>query len=140
LPGADLCYHLELSHEEAVMGVKKTIQVSTRMTCPQCRGNGAKSTSEVQICPWCRGSGRYSETSTVFAATGVCAKCKGKGSGRLVACNSCDGQGRREVKKELVVNIPAGIESNTRLKILREGDDGEVNSESGDLYVLLKVR
>jgi len=140
LPGADLCYQLELSHEEAVVGVKKTIQISTMVTCLQCRGNGVKSSSEVQICPWCRGSGRYSEASTVFAAAGVCPKCNGEGSGRLIACNSCDGRGRREVKKDLLVNIPAGVENNTRLKISREGDDGEVNGAAGDLYVLLKVR
>ena len=108
-------------------------------TCIPCRGNGVKLVSTEQMCPWCRGSGSYSETSTVFAATGICPKCRGKGSGRQITCNSCDGQGRRKVKKSLRVNIPAGVENNTRLKISDQGDGGEVSGESGDLFLLLNV-
>ena len=140
LRGADLCYEFELSPEEAAMGLKKIIQISTMETCPQCQGKGVKSTSTVQICPWCRGSGGFSETSSIFAATGICPKCNGKGKGRQTSCNSCDGQGRREVEKDLLVNIPAGVQNNTRLKISQEGDGGEVNAESGDLYLMLQVR
>ena len=140
LRGADLCYALELSPEEAAMGVKKTVRVSTMETCSQCQGNGVKPTSEVQICPWCRGRGRYSETSPIFAAAGVCPKCNGEGKGRRRSCVSCDGQGRHEVKKDLLIDIPAGAQDNTRLKISQEGDDGEVHGESGDLYLMLHVR
>jgi molecular chaperone DnaJ len=140
LRGADLCYQLELSSEEAAKGIKKTIQISLMQTCTQCKGNGIKPTSTVQTCPWCQGSGRYSETSTIFAAAGVCPKCNGKGSGRQCSCSSCDGQGRREVKKDFLVNIPAGVQNNTRLKISHEGDDGEDKGETGDFFLLLHVR
>ena len=140
LRGADLCYQLELSSEEAAAGAKKTIQISTMVTCLQCDGNGVKSAMTEQICPWCRGSGKYSETSAIFAAAGVCPKCNGKGRGRRIACTSCDGQGRREIQKDLLVNIPAGAQNNTRLKISHEGDGGEVNGEWGELYLLVHVR
>jgi molecular chaperone DnaJ len=138
--GADLSYQLELSPEEAATGIRKTIQISTMETCPKCKGNGVQSTSTVQTCPWCQGSGSYSEASTIFTAMGACPKCNGKGSGRLISCGSCNGQGRREVEKDLLVDIPAGVRDKTRLKISDEGDGGEESSESGDLYLTLVVR
>jgi len=138
--GADLCYQMELSPEEAGMGAKKRIQISTMETCAECRGNGIVSASQLHTCPWCQGSGKYTESSRIFTATGKCPKCNGKGNVRLLLCDSCNGQGRREVKKDILVNIPAGVENDTRLKISQEGDGGEQNSEAGDLYVVLHVR
>ncbi len=138
--GADLCYQLELSCEEAAAGIKKTLQINTMQTCLSCQGNGVKPVSTVQTCPRCQGSGRYSETSTIYAAAGICPKCSGKGSGKQAACNSCDGHGRLKVKKDLRVNIPAGVQNNTRLKISDEGDAGEICGKSGDLFLLLNVR
>lgn len=138
--GADLCYQLELSSEEASEGTRKRIQVSSMETCGQCQGNGVVATSALQTCPWCQGRGKYTESSGIFTATGTCPKCSGKGSLRMLPCVSCDGQGRRQVNKDLLVNIPAGVKNNTRLKISQEGDGGEQNGEDGDFYVMLHVR
>jgi molecular chaperone DnaJ len=138
--GADLCYQLELSSDEAARGAEKHIQVSTMETCPKCGGNGVKQTSSLQDCPWCRGSGKYTATSGIFTATGECPKCNGKGSLRSLSCDSCNGQGRHEIKKDLLVHTPAGVENNTRLKISHEGDGGEVNGEEGDLFVNIQIK
>ena len=138
--GADLCYELELSFEEAALGVKKNIQIDTMETCSHCRGHGVRLTSELQVCPWCRGRGNFRDRSGIFAAAGVCPKCNGKGSLRQRSCSHCDGGGRRQVQKALLVNIPAGVENNTRLKIAQQGDGGEPNGDSGDLYMLVHVR
>ena len=138
--GADLCYHLELSSDEAAKGGEKYIQVSTMESCPKCRGNGVNHTSSLQDCPWCRGSGRYSESSGIFAAVGTCSKCNGTGRLRLLSCTSCNGVGRRQIKKELLVHIPAGVQNNTRLKLSHEGDGGEVDGEDGDLYVNIQIK
>jgi molecular chaperone DnaJ len=133
--GADLC-----SREEAANGARKSIQIDIMESCPQCQGNGVKPSSTLQSCSWCGGSGTYTATSEIFSAIGECPKCNGKGSLRSLSCDSCNGQGRREVKKDFQVDIPAGIQNNTRLKISREGDGGEFNDESGDLYVVLRIR
>ena len=138
--GAYLCFHLELSREEAVNGARKNIQIDIMESCPQCQGNGVRPSSTLQSCSWCGGSGTYTATSGIFTATGECPKCNGKGSLRSLSCDSCNGQGRREVKKDLQVDIPAGIQNNTRLKISREGDSGELNDESGDLYVNIQIK
>ena len=138
--GADLCYQLELSREEAANGARKSIQIDIMESCPQCQGNGVKPSSTLQSCSWCGGSGTHTATSGIFSATGECPKCNGKGSLRSLSCDSCNGQGRREVKKDFQVDIPAGIKNNTRLKISREGDGGEFNDESGDLYVNIRIK
>ena len=109
-------------------------------TCPKCLGNGVKQTSSLQNCPWCHGSGQYTETSGIFTAAGECPKCNGKGSLRSLSCDSCNGQGRSEIKKDLLVHIPAGVQNNTRLKISHEGDGGELNGEEGDLYVNIQIK
>ena len=137
--GADLCYQLEVSFEQSIKGARKQIQINTMETCSDCQGNGVITTSALRTCPWCEGSGRYSESSGIFTAIGTCPKCKGKGSLRMLPCLSCDEQGRREVTKDLLVDIPAGVQNNTRLKISDEGDIGE-KGESGDLYVLVQVK
>jgi len=104
--GADLCFQLELSSQEAANGAQKNIQINIMETCP----------------------------------AGECLKCNGKGSLRSLSCDSCNGQGRREVKKDLQVDIPPGIQNNTRLKISREGDGGELNHDSGDLYLNIQIK
>lgn len=138
--GADLSYQLELSPEEAANGARKSIQINIMQSCPQCRGNGVKPSSTLQSCSWCGGSGTYTASSGIFTATGECPQCNGKGSLRSLSCDSCNGQGRCEVKKDFQIDIPAGTKNNTRLKISSEGDGGEFNDESGDLYVVLRIR
>ena len=113
--GADLCFQLELSREEAANGARKNIQIDIMESCPQCQGNGVRPSSTLQSCSWCGGSGTYTETSGIFTATGECPKCNGKGRLRSLSCDSCNGQGRREVKKDLQVDIPAGIQNNCLL-------------------------
>jgi molecular chaperone DnaJ len=93
----------------------------------------------LQTCPWCKGSGRCTESSGIFSAIGTCPKCKGKGEARMLPCLSCKGQGRLEVTKDLLVDIPAGVENNSRLKISSQGDSGE-NGQPGDLYLLIQVK
>jgi molecular chaperone DnaJ len=137
--GADLCYQLELSSKEAINGAMKQIRVNTMENCTACRGNGVISTTNLQTCSWCKGSGKYTESSGIFTAIGTCPKCKGQGKVRMHPCPPCEGQGRLEVTKDLLVDIPAGVENNTRLKISSQGDSGE-NGQSGDLYIILQVR
>ena len=137
--GADLCYQLEVSPEEATEGGVKQIRVRAMETCGFCGGNGVISTSDLQTCHWCKGSGSYNECSVIFTAIGTCPKCEGKGKVRMQPCPSCNGQGRLEVIKDLLVNIPAGVENNSRLKISSQGDSDE-NGQAGDLYLLIQVK
>lgn len=137
--GADLCYQLEVSSEEATEGGMKQIRVNSMENCGPCQGNGVISTSGLQTCPWCKGSGRYTESSGIFAALGTCPKCQGKGEIRMLPCAHCKGKGRREVAKDVLVDIPAGVEHNSRLKIPKQGDIGE-NGQPGDLYITVQVR
>jgi molecular chaperone DnaJ len=140
LRGADLCYQLEISPEEAEFGATKTFELDTMAVCGSCRGDGAKPASTLQVCSWCEGRGQYREASRIFAASGVCPRCEGTGSVRLLSCNGCNGSGRRLVRKTVEVAIPPGVEDNSRLKIAHQGDVGDYSAGSGDLYVSLHVR
>ena len=137
--GADLCFELEVSSEEANTGGSKQIRVNAMETCCACRGNSVVVAADFQTCFWCKGSGRCTESSTIFSAIGTCPKCEGKGKVRMLPCTSCNGQGRVEVAKELSVDIPAGMKNNSRLKISGQGDSGD-NGQSGDLYIILQIR
>ena len=140
LRGADLCYELELSAEEATLGVNKDINIIRMETCKDCLGRGAKPTSTLEQCYRCKGTGKYHEVSGIFTAFGPCTHCDGKGSLRQISCNTCEGQGRRQLQQSLQVNIPAGIENRTRIKIAHEGDGGEPSGEPGDLYLEIRVQ
>ncbi|MEJ2365083.1 MAG: DnaJ domain-containing protein [Deltaproteobacteria bacterium] len=137
--GADLCYQLQVSTEEASKGSTKQIRVNAMETCGACQGNSVISTADFQTCLWCNGSGRYTESSGIFSAIGTCPKCEGKGKVRMLPCASCKGQGRLEVAKDLSVDIPAGVKNNSRLKLSGQGDSGD-NGQPGDLYIILQVR
>jgi molecular chaperone DnaJ len=137
--GADLCYQLQMSSDEASKGGTKHIRVNAMETCGACQGNSLVSTADLQTCLWCKGSGRYTESSGIFSAIGTCPKCKGDGKVRMLPCPSCKGLGRLEVTKDLLVDIPAGVENDSRLKISGQGDSGE-NGQSGDLYLLIRVK
>lgn len=140
LRGADLCYEIELSSEEAALGVQKEIRIEAMEICSPCLGNGFVPTSGLEVCPWCTGTGAYRGTSGVFMAYGSCPKCNGEGRMRQRSCTSCDGHGRLHAQKSVLLNIPPGVENNSRIKISSEGDGGEHSAQSGDLYVLLHVR
>jgi molecular chaperone DnaJ len=138
--GADLSYELELSAEEATQGVNKDIEIIRMELCKDCQGRGAKTTSTQEVCYRCEGTGKYQEVSGIFTASGPCPHCGGKGTLRQTSCKSCSGQGRSQVRQSLQVNIPAGIENRTRIKIADEGDGGEPRGESGDLYLEIRVQ
>jgi molecular chaperone DnaJ len=140
LPGADICLDLELSPEEAALGIKKTVQITRMESCSQCRGSGSRPSSATQPCAWCQGSGRFRAVSSIFTAAGTCPKCGGKGRLAQISCEGCGGLGRRQVEQALQVDIPTAVIDKTRLRIARWGDGGEDGAQPGDLYLVLHVR
>lgn len=139
LPGADLCLQLELSFEEAALGAEKRIEISRMETCRQCQGNGSRSSTREERCAWCDGSGSFSGNSSVWSSPTACLQCGGKGRLARSFCDVCEGLGRREVRTELAVSIPAGVEGGTRLKFTGGGDGGDYGGQPGDLYLVLYV-
>ena len=138
--GSDLRYNLRVSLEEAYAGVQKTINVPSSQSCDVCRGTGAEGGAEPVTCPTCSGMGKVRAQQGFFTVERTCPTCQGLGQIIKNPCRSCSGQGRTEKERALSVNIPAGVETGTRIRLAGEGEAGLRGGPSGDLYIFIEVK
>lgn len=138
--GSDLRYNLRVSLEEAHQGVQKTINVPTSVACDTCRGTGAEGGAEPVTCPTCSGMGKVRAQQGFFTVERTCPTCNGMGQIVKNPCRACAGAGRTEKERALSVNIPAGVETGTRIRLAGEGEAGLRGGPSGDLYIFIEVR
>ncbi|MCY1706874.1 molecular chaperone DnaJ [Pannonibacter sp. SL95] len=138
--GADLRYNLEITLEEAFAGKTVEIEVPTSITCQPCGGSGAKPGSSPTTCRTCGGSGRVRAAQGFFTLERACPSCQGRGQVISDPCTNCGGVGRVTQERTLSVNIPAGIEDGTRIRLAGEGEAGLRGGPSGDLYIFLSIK
>ena len=137
--GADLRYNLRISLDEAFSGMQKTINVPTAVACSSCSGSGAEGGAEPTTCPTCSGMGKVRAQQGFFTVERTCPTCSGLGQIIKNPCKSCGGQGRVEKNRALNVNIPAGVETGTRIRLAGEGEAGMRGGPPGDLYIFVEV-
>jgi molecular chaperone DnaJ len=137
--GSDLRYNLRVSLDEAFSGVQKTINVPTAVNCSSCSGTGSESGSEPTTCPTCSGMGKVRAQQGFFTVERTCPTCSGLGQIIKNPCKSCGGAGRVEKERSLSVNIPAGVETGTRIRLAGEGEAGLRGGPPGDLYIFVEV-
>ena len=138
--GSDLRYNLRVTLEESFKGVQKSISVPTSIACDTCRGTGAEGGAEPVTCPTCSGMGKVRAQQGFFTVERTCPTCNGMGQIVKNPCKVCHGAGRIEKDRALSVNIPAGVETGTRIRLAGEGEAGMRGGPSGDLYIFLEVR
>ncbi len=138
--GDDLRYNMEISLEEAYGGKTAQIRVPTSIKCDLCQGSGAKPGTKPTTCATCQGSGRVRATQGFFSIERTCPTCNGRGQTITDPCVKCHGQGRVTEERSLSVNIPAGIEDGTRIRLQGEGQAGVRGGPQGDLYIFMSVR
>ena len=138
--GSDLRYTLDLTLEEAVFGIEKTIRVPRLAECDTCRGSGAKPGSSPKTCQTCNGQGQVRMQQGFFAIQQTCPRCHGQGKVITDPCGDCRGQGRKEETKTLSVKIPAGVDTGDRVRLSGEGEAGVSGGPAGDLYVQVNVK
>jgi molecular chaperone DnaJ len=138
--GSDLRYNLKVTLEEAFAGVQKTISVPTSVACDTCRGTGAEGGAEPVTCPTCSGMGKVRAQQGFFTVERTCPTCSGMGQIVKNPCKSCGGHGRTEKERSLSVNIPAGVETGTRIRLAGEGEAGMRGGPTGDLYIFIEVK
>ncbi|MCA0400032.1 MAG: molecular chaperone DnaJ [Proteobacteria bacterium] len=138
--GADLRYNLEITLEEAFKGKNATIKVPTSITCDACSGTGAKAGSKPRSCGTCGGAGRVRATQGFFSIERTCPTCGGRGEVIEDPCRVCSGSGRVTRERTLSVNVPAGVEDGTRIRLAGEGEAGMRGAPAGDLYIFLSVK
>lgn len=119
--------------------MQKTIQVPTAVACDTCNGSGAEGGTEPTTCPTCSGMGKVRASQGFFTVEKTCPTCSGLGQIIQNPCKSCGGAGRVEKDRSLSVNIPAGVETGTRIRLAGEGEAGLRGGPSGDLYIFIEV-
>src|SRR5215471_14122952 len=139
MAGSDLVYRMEISFRDAAFGVEAPITISRLERCEACDGSGATPGTRPKTCPACGGRGRQRMSQGFLTVTRPCPSCQGEGRVIEKPCLNCRGEGRRRGKKDLTIRIPAGVESNARLRLTGEGDAGPNGGPAGDLYVVLTV-
>ncbi|MDE3059945.1 MAG: molecular chaperone DnaJ [Pseudomonadota bacterium] len=138
--GADLRYNLGISLEEAFRGKQETVKVTTSAACDACHGSGGEKGTKPVTCPTCSGTGRLRASQGFFTVERTCHSCQGLGKIIKDPCRVCAGSGRVRKEKQLAVNIPAGVEEGTRIRLAGEGEAGLRGGPSGDLYIFLSIK
>ncbi len=138
--GSDLRYNMEVSLTDAYSGKSAQIRVPTTVTCETCAGSGAKPGTSPSVCPTCNGQGAVRSSSGFFTVERTCPTCQGRGEIIADPCSDCGGTGRVTRERTLSVNIPAGVEDGTRIRLAGEGEAGVRGGPSGDLYIFLSIQ
>ena len=141
--GSDIRYDLEIDLEEAAMGMEEEIAIAKGDVCPVCSGTGA-SAGGLETCATCGGTGQVKRVQrqgfAQFISIGSCPRCRGTGKEIKDPCENCNGNGKIKVNKKILVKMPAGVDTGSRLRIAGEGNAGERGGPAGDLYVMIHVR
>ena len=137
--GADLRYNMEIALQEVYAGKTVQIRIPTSVTCEACSGSGAKPGTKPKACPMCAGQGKIRHSQGFFTLERTCPNCQGRGQVIDNPCGSCAGSGRVTRERMLSVNIPAGVEDGTRIRLAGEGEAGVRGGPAGDLYIFLSI-
>ncbi|NLV73954.1 MAG: molecular chaperone DnaJ [Chloroflexi bacterium] len=142
--GTDLRYDLEISFEEAVFGLKHDLTINRMETCTVCRGSGAEPGTSPVRCSECNGSGQVRrQQQSIFGAfvnVSTCPHCGGRGETISTPCSTCHGTTRVKQERSIQVDIPAGVDDQTRIRLTGEGEPGANGGPPGNLYVVLHVK
>jgi molecular chaperone DnaJ len=138
--GQDLEFGVEITLEEAAIGLQKEIKYPRTVKCAPCNGNGAKNIKDVVTCKTCNGNGQVRYSQGFFTVQQDCPDCNGAGKKIKDPCGSCRGAGIVRENKTLMINIPAGVDTGSTLRINGEGSVGGINSPSGDLYIHIQIK
>jgi molecular chaperone DnaJ len=126
--------------EESFAGAQKTVSINTLAACEACSGSGAEGGAEPVACPTCSGLGKVRAQQGFFTVERTCPTCGGAGQIVKNPCRVCGGAGRVERPRTLAVDIPAGVETGTRMRLAGKGEAGLRGGPPGDLYIFIEVR
>jgi molecular chaperone DnaJ len=141
--GSDIAASVSLTLAEAAVSANREIEFRAPGTCERCAGTGSEPGHDPVTCPTCRGAGSVQVARESFLGrimtVAPCARCRGTGQIIEYRCTACEGDGLVTVERTVPVEIPAGVEDGTRLRLSGRGGSGERGAPSGDLYVEIHV-
>ena len=138
-PGSDIRYDISISLEDAYHGKKTNVKFTTLVKCAACSGTGSEGNKKPAPCPTCGGRGSVRQNQGFITLERTCSTCGGAGSVLSDPCKKCSGSGRVKGERNLEVNIPAGVATGSKIRILGEGEAGFKGAPAGNLYVFVNV-
>jgi molecular chaperone DnaJ len=137
--GQDVETQLQIPFRTAALGGKVPIELEVTEECATCHGSGAAPGAKIQTCPECQGRGTISFGQGGFAVQRPCPMCLGKGTVPSERCPTCNGAGEVRVRKKMMINVPAGVDSGTKIRLKGQGGRGMKNGPPGDLLITFQV-
>lgn len=137
--GENIRYDMEIAFEDAMRGLSADIQIPRLEACNRCQGSGAEPNGGLVTCAVCNGRGEVISQHGFLHVRKTCPTCSGRGRVIRQACSQCRGEGFSKTDKKLKVNIPAGVDTGTQLRLNGEGNPGGPGTTPGDLYVVISV-
>jgi molecular chaperone DnaJ len=142
--GADVAVAVEIDLVEAAWGTTVDVSFDAVERCDRCHGNGAEPGTPIETCERCGGAGQLRAVSQTLLGqmvrTVVCDRCHGEGKVPKQPCKRCHGRGQVSARRDLEVEVPAGIADGQRIRVGSQGSAGNGGAPPGDLYVLIGVR
>lgn len=142
--GADLNLNMDITFEEAYLGVEKEVVITRNETCTTCNGSGAKPGTSVTKCSVCNGTGQVRQVQNTILGqmqtTRTCSNCHGTGEVIKEPCDMCRGKGTVRKQPKIKIKIPAGIDDNQTVVLRGEGEPGEKGGPKGDLYITVRIK
>jgi molecular chaperone DnaJ len=142
--GEDVEARLDLDFREAVYGASKKLSLNLQNPCEHCNATGGEPGAELKTCETCKGTGQIVSIKKTFIGNvqtaSVCNICDGRGKSYSKKCGQCGGNGRKSGIRSITVEVPAGIEDGTTIKLMGQGNAGSFQNQSGDLYLVVRVK
>lgn len=142
--GADLKINIDITFEEAYLGVEKEISINRNEKCTSCNGSGAKKGTTAEKCSMCNGTGKIKQIATTpfgqMATQKICSQCNGTGKVIKEPCTDCKGKGIVKKSIKLKVKIPEGIDEGQTIVLKNEGEVGHNGGPNGDLYIVIHIK
>ena len=138
--GQDVETTLEIPFRTAVLGGKVPVELEVNEECGTCRGTGAAPGAHLGTCSECQGRGTISFGQGGFAVTRPCPVCLGRGQVPTERCPTCNGSGEVRARKRVLITVPSGVDSGTRMRLRGQGGKGDNSGPPGDLIITFQVQ
>src|ERR1700730_9873112 len=130
---------LDIPFRTAARGGKVPIELEVSEECPTCHGSGTAPGASLRICPECNGRGVISFGQGGFAVNRTCPVCLGRGQVPTEPCPTCHGSGEVRAKRKVLINVPAGVDTGSKIRLKGQGGKGPQGGPAGDLIITFNV-
>jgi len=143
-PGNDIRLQVNVDLEDIITGKEVEVEIPRLETCDLCRGSGAKEGTAAKTCGTCGGQGQVQQAQQFgnrrLVTVNTCPQCRGRGKIVDEPCEKCGGSGQIRAQRRLLIQVPPGAETGTRVRYSGQGEAGDMGGPPGDLYAIINVR